>query len=203
MAGLNADLEDFRAWLAEGIEASGLQLKTQSGTDAKGHSYALRTPQVFLHAYPNFGAPTANLPSVLVTLDVAKWADDKMTADMTLTLGVWDSGVHNEDVFEPVPGEIGYERQAEKSYVKALSATTDLLTFVDVVARHLRRNGRDIGLDASNLQFSVVDDEELMVGGIRFATASVSCDFWAAPQASRSSEEQAEDDSAPSFESLL
>lgn len=201
MAGINADLTSLVRWMEHGLSESGLKLKKQDEKDALGHGYSLVTPSVFLHAYQNTGRPVSNLPSVLATLQGVTYEKDMVRYSLRLTLGVWNSGTHNEDVFIPQDGLPVYERKQEPSYEKQSdSCTPDLATFIDTVSRIIRRDGTEVGIEADDLTFHIVEDDELQTAGFRFATCDVTVGTWT-PTFRRN--EGTEEPSGENIETLL
>ena len=209
MAGINADLERVRAWIAAGIQESGLALKQPESLDDGGYKYQLRRPEVYLHAYPTNDIEKA-LPSALLELERVEWTADAVTYSLRLTLATWDSGTHPADRFAS-DGVGGWTPQTSGPYDRAdgsKGAAIDLCTFADTLARHMQRNATAIGEGLTlsltdGLELEVLEDDELERSGFRFGrfALTVRDPLPPAPTAAETpTAERAEDAAAPKID---
>ena len=210
MAGINHDVDAIRDWLQRGITAARLAFKRPDNVDDGGHKYTLAEPQVYAHAYPTNRMEDA-LPSALLELSSVAWTSEAVVYEVSLTLAVWDSGIHAPDVFHPgdVPGT--WTPGSGDAYQRAdgaKGATIDLCTFADALSRHCRREALTIGdglqlvLD-EGISFELIEDDELSRSGFRFGRLALTVRDPLPPapsSASMPTSERAEDAQAPSMQ---
>lgn len=181
MAGINHDISTIRDWLRRGITSARLTFKRPDNIDDGGHTYALAEPRVFAHAYPTNRMEDA-LPSALLELSSVAWTSEAVVYELSVTLAVWDSGVHAPDVFHraEIPGT--WEQGSGSAYERAdgaRGATVDLCTFADALSRHCRREALTIGdglqlVLEEGISFELIEDDELSRSGFRFGRMQLS-----------------------------
>lgn len=184
-------LLDTADFIREGL--SGYRLKKPGQTDDETYSYELVEPKVYVGDYGLVDDIREAVPSVLIEVGKQEFTRETMTCGMTLTLAVWDSGIHPKDEFRPVPGIPGeYQRGIGEGYEKATwTAALDIVNFLDVVCAHIRKNGSRAGLSVS-FRSEVVRDDELAAEGYRTARIEIEASQ-ALPSDTRSTEEAQQD----------
>lgn len=133
------DLEEIGEFIRKAV--ADLQLKVPSkgaSADNEKGVYALRAPEVYLYALPNFTERPE--PCILIQVPSSTHSPSRGTHKILCTIGVWDSGERELDHFDPAAARGVFQQRVEpKSIDRAVLGWKDLLAVSDRIQAALAR----------------------------------------------------------------
>lgn len=154
---------------------SDLRFKVPTASDdgEGSEEYTLSAPKVYMGCYGQIEDMSQNVPSILVTLNKVTDETDSRSYGLTLTLAIYSSGNHSQDIYTPVSatplsGSAGTFVQGGKdtSFFELSPKDTwfDIYNFTDKVIGALRKSKYEL---TGSLEVQFNDTPEILYSGFR------------------------------------
>lgn len=151
-------------------ETADLRFKVPTASDdgEGSEEYTLSAPKVYMGCYGQIEDMSQNVPSILVTLNKVTDETDSRSYGLTLTLAIYSSGNHSQDIYTPVSGSAGaFVKGGKDTSVFALSPKDtwfDIYNFTDKVIGALRKSKYEL---TGSLEVQFNDTPEVLYSGFR------------------------------------